>query len=214
MHHGSTCLRACNLCLGSLQGHPLLEDASGTIKRCTEHMLVYHDARGRPSWQPSTVPLSHVFATANAHQDRLLMLFNATTGGYPCKVLLDSGATANIVSQSLAQRLHLDVSPSTAHLTFGAGNTESVVGQCTLPAVHVQQACLSGTCLVVKTRAPDVDIIFGCNWLRAHSATLSFQTPVHARVCLNHHWHDLNAMTVTCPQPVNLLSAAIPEQHL
>ena len=205
-------LKGMQLVLRFPKGHPLLEDASGTIKRCTEHMLVYHDARGRPSWQPSTVSLFHVFATANAHQDWLLVLFNATTAGYPCKVLLDSGATANIVSQSLAQRLHLVVSPSTAHLTFGAGNSQSVVGQCTLPAVHVQQACLSGTCLVVKTLAPDFDIIFGYNWLHAHSATLSFQTPVHARVCINHHWHGLNAMTVASPQPVNLLGAANPEQ--
>ena len=79
------------------------------------------------------------------------------------------------------------------------------------PSHFRDEACLSGTCLVVKTLAPDLDIIFGCSWLRAHSATLSFQTPVHARVCINHHWHDLNA-TVASPQPVNMLGAAIPEQ--
>ena len=45
-------LKGMQLVLRFPKGHPLLEDASGTIKRCTEHMLVYHDARGRPSWQP------------------------------------------------------------------------------------------------------------------------------------------------------------------
>ena len=194
------------------KGHLLLEDASGTRKRCTEHMLVYYDAPGRPAWQPSTESLSHGFASVTADHERLVMMFAATIAGYPCTVLFDSGASANIVSQDLAQRLHLDILACNAQVTCGTGNTESVVGQCTLPAVCIQQACLSGTCLVTKTLAPDFDIIFGCSWLQEHRATLSFQPPVHARVCINHHWHDLNAMPVASPQPVINLSADNSEQ--
>ena len=80
------------------KGHPLLEGVNGTCKRCPEHMLMYYDATGQPSWQPNTQSLSHGFASATAGHDRLVVMFAATFAGNTSKVLFSSGASATIVS--------------------------------------------------------------------------------------------------------------------
>lgn len=80
------------------KGHLLFEDANGTLKRCTQHMLIHHDAPGQPSWRPSSGSLSHAFATSSADPERLSMLYSATSAGQPFKVLLDTGASANVTS--------------------------------------------------------------------------------------------------------------------
>ena len=116
------------------KGQLVLVNAHGTLKRCTQHMLVYPDASGQPSWQPSAVTLSHAFATSKADHERLSMLFPAEFAGQPFKVLLDTGANANVISQALAHRLRFDIVASGAHITLGTGNTESVIGRCLLPA--------------------------------------------------------------------------------
>ena len=54
---------------------------------------------------------------------------------------------------------------STAQITVGIGNTESVIDCCSPPAVYLKQACLVGTCLVVWTLAAKFDVTFACSWL-------------------------------------------------
>ena len=51
------------------------------------------------------------------------MLFSATAAGYPCKVLLDDSASANVISQALAQRPHLNVVASVSQVTVSTSNT-------------------------------------------------------------------------------------------
>ena len=86
-------------------------------------MLVFYDAAGRPSWQPSPKALRHGFASLAAYPEWLVMLFSVTVAGHPCKVLLDNSTSTNVISQALAQRLHLDVEASDAHITVSTGIT-------------------------------------------------------------------------------------------
>ena len=171
-------------------------------------MLVYYDAAGRLPWQPSAASLSDIFGAFDVGHNRLSMLFLASSAGHSFRALLDSGASINLICESLARKLNLDILACADTITLGTGSAESVIGRCMLSAVYIDQACLSGLCYVVPTLTSEFDLIFGSRWFREHSTHLSFQEPVHARLLVDSHWHTLKPVPSLPCQDVACLSAA------
>jgi len=139
---------------------PTADDAQGFAKH---RMHVYYDA--------PAAPIHTIASAANGH---LSMLFDAHVGGARARVLMDSGASHNFISDAWVRRVG-------AHTTTAEGASITLADGGALESTQICTVNLSltpqphdVTCYVM-TLAPTFDIILGESWLSQHGAVLDYE---------------------------------------
>ena len=140
------------------------------------------------------------------HVDRLNMLFSAQVAGQQCIALLDTGASLNFISESLAHRAQLKMSQATSTV-WGAGNNKlNTKGTVHLPIrLGAYKARIPAT--VVEGIVPGVDLVLGQQFQQATQAIIDCgrnSTTLHhpdGRSCSIHPInHTMNTMCIFMEQ--------------
>jgi len=103
------------------------------------------------------------------------LVFEATVGHRSCKVLLDTGATANFMSLQLAEALSSPTKPTKHAPVHTAGGEVAVQGTCQ-PRIKLQGHRSSPSCLVLPELLLDYDLVLGKPWLIQHKVILNCES--------------------------------------
>ena len=124
-------------------------------------------------YDPPVLP-NHTLASA-ANGD-LSMLFAARHLGAKARVLVDSGASHNFMSEEWAHRTGVNtVEAHGASITLANGGTLASTRTCTLSLTMAPMKDPHLVTCYVLTLAPTFDIILGESWLAQHGAVLDFE---------------------------------------
>ena len=111
-------------------------------------------------------------AQAPVTDQPLTMLFEGTIDGVKCCNLLDSGASANCISDAAIERLGLVMAPTQASLELADGNTSPILGRV---KVKLKMGAFHSHLFCYVTRLADpFDLILGNGFLTEHDAVMHF----------------------------------------
>jgi transposase InsO family protein len=123
----------------------------------------------------------HVPMAAHAfHPDEsvraLTMVFDGWVQDERCRVLVDSGATCNLVSAELVQKLKLPISSTKSGTILQLANGEEVehLGFVTLSIMIQGYRFPAIVCTVMNMQSLDWDLLLGEQWLRGARANISY----------------------------------------
>jgi hypothetical protein len=155
-------------------GHKLFSAPDGTGGRKQMPGLpgpveVWYDPPGKAN-PPATLQMSST-------EQPLLFRFQGLAAARKARVLLDSGASHNFVSQAFAEACGLRVTApaGTQTVKLASGDVVALQGQCTFK-LQIQSFSGTVTALVMPELLPQTDLILGDEWLRKQNATLCFTT--------------------------------------
>jgi len=103
------------------------------------------------------------------------LTFDAVVGHLKCRVLVDTGATANFMSEKLADSLSASTKPTKEAPVHTAGGLVTVKGTCQ-PRLRIQGHGSSPQCLVLSQLVLDYDIVLGKPWLTQHCVHVECET--------------------------------------
>jgi len=139
------------------------------------------------------------------------MVFTACIGARICRVLLDTGASANFISKDLAEQIKAPIVAGKDLPVQTAGGQVEVLGVCHA-RLQLQDHSSSPRFLVLPTLLQDFDAILGRPWLQQHAVHMHCETSSctirHKGKRLTIAGGDADAVA----RAVQLASEQIPEQ--
>jgi len=103
------------------------------------------------------------------------MMFQGRVGQEQCNILLDTGATANFISQGLAKQLSATIRACRQAPVHTVGGRVTILGTCQ-PRVCIQGHKSSPLCLVLPDLLLDYGLVLGKPWLVQHKVHVQCET--------------------------------------
>jgi len=98
------------------------------------------------------------------------LIFKGQLGGYPCRVLFDTGADVSIVSEYWARRAYFTLSADDTHLVMADGTQVKTHGS--IRSKLRVSSYIGDVRLRVMPLQPSIDVILGMDWLAKHNARI------------------------------------------
>jgi hypothetical protein len=112
----------------------------------------------------------------DAEVQKLTMIFDGQVQGVHCQVLADSGASCNIISAALVDRLGLQIESPTEKAVLQMANGMEVdhLGHVTISVTIQGYRFAAVTCTVMHVHSCEWDVLLGQQWLTRARASVNF----------------------------------------